>query len=818
MENENTLRGLDRICFFLSRYRLAVFVVILIITGVFSYGTFKIQGKVILQDLLPYDHPYLKLHARFSEVFGSGGSGVAIAVNAKKGDIFNTRTLGKIKRITDEIVLWDEVYRVLTVSIASSSVKVVKSLASGEIHIEPLMFPNIPKNDQEIEELKKNIFSNPSYSGVLVSIDGTAGIILTEMKENIPYERMFKLLRGLVTKYSDDETSVHIVGFPMLMGWIYSLKPQIYLVFGISILGIALVLFIIFYPNLVGMIAPLANAFVLTIWGLGFIGFTGVNFNPLLYVLAFLVGSRMIGNSHQITYRYFEELYSSGGDRLRAGYETMRAMFVPNFAAVVTDAAGFSVLILAKIVLMQHLAIIMTFWMMSIILTGFMVPAICNLIPFRVASERWAKESCQVDWKSRVMMRITRFSIGSGTKYIVGTLIIGVLVLGVWQMSKLKVGDPTPGSPVLWPEHSYNRDQALINKKFNASSENFVLYYEGARESVYDPVVLETFEKFSLHMAEKLPDIYKTSISIIDMAKMVNLTQRDGDQIWYEMPRDEERLTGLLGYIRSVFGMATLGRFFDGPLERAQITLFFSDHTSDNLLRIRDAAYGFFKNHPMKTKNGDFKLAGGRIGMEIALNEEMKRSHVLIDLTVLGAIFIICALFYKSITAGLMLSLPLILANTVAGTYMAVSNIGLSINTLPIAAIGVGVGVDFAIYLYSRFQEEFPLQGEDWNKALIQSVCTSGKAVVYTGVTVILPIMTWYFFSDMKFQAEMGFFLAMIIGTNVILTLTLHPLMIYIIKPKFIRGKESMAPIEAKAVSSEKTVLASHGFHNPERR
>jgi predicted RND superfamily exporter protein len=817
MENEKELRRLDRICLFLSRYRVAVLLVILVITGIFLYGASKIRGEVILQELLPYDHPYLKLHARFSEVFGSGGSGVAIAVNAKNGDIFTPKTLGKIKGITDEIELWDEVYRVLTVSMASNSTKVVKTLAKGEIRIEALMFPTIPRNDQEMEELKKNIFSNPSYSGVLVSEDGTAAIILTEMKENIPYERMFKQLRGLVTKYSDDETSIHIVGFPMLMGWIYSLKPQMYIVFGISIFGISLVLFVIFYPNLVGMIAPLANAFVLTIWGLGFIGFMGVNFNPLLYVVAFLVGSRMIGNSHQITYRYFEELQSSGGDRLHASYETMRTMFIPNFAAVATDAAGFLVLILAKIVLMQHLAIIMTFWMMSIILTGFMVPAVCNLVPFKVTSEAWSKEKCQVDWKSRIMIKMTHFSIGSGTRYIFGFLVIGLLILCAWQMSKLKIGDPTPGSPVLWANHPYNQDQAFIDKKFNVSSENLMLFYEGTPESVYDPIVMEIFEKFSLHMAEKLPDIYKTSSSIIDIGRMLNLTFHDGDQMWYQLPRNPEQLRGLLGYIRNTVGTATVRRFIDGSLERTQITLFFSDHTSDNLLRIRDAAYDFFRNQPMKTGKGEFKLAGGRIGMEIALNEEMKRSHVLIDLTVLGAIFILCTLSFMSITAGLMLTLPLVLANSVAGTYLSLSNIGLSINTLPIAAIGAGVGVDFAIYLYSRCQEEFPFQGGDWSKTIIQAICTCGKAVVYTGVTVIFPISTWYFFSDMKFQAEVGFFLAMIMGTNIILTLTLHPLLIYIIKPKFISGKRILAA-EAKEVSVQESTFATEAFTNPERR
>ena len=117
---------------------------------------------------------------------------------------------------------------------------------------------------------------------------------------------------------------------------------------------------------------------------------------------------------------------------------------------------------------------------------------------------------------------------------------------------------------------------------------------------------------------------------------------------------------------------------------------------------------------------------------------------------------------------------------------MSMRDIGLSINTLPVAAIGAGLGVDFAIYLYSRCMEEFPVQGRDWTQTLTQAVCTCGKAVVYTGITVILPIITWFFFSDMKFQAEVGFFLSLIMAANVVLALTLHPLMIYLIKPKFI--------------------------------
>ena len=260
----------------------------------------------------------------------------------------------------------------------------------------------------------------------------------------------------------------------------------------------------------------------------------------------------------------------------------------------------------------------------------------------------------------------------------------------------------------------------------------------------------------------------------------------------------------LLGYVKANMGFTTSCRFVDEGMERAQITLFFADHTSENLLRIREAAYDYFKDRPLKIEKGEFKLAGGRIGMEIALNEEMKRAHATIDSAVLAAIFILICISFRSITGGLMVTLPLLFANSMAFAYMALMGIGLSINTLPIAAVGVGVGDNFCIYLYSRLREEYPLQGGNWKKAIIQSVCTTGKAVVYTGLTIIVPVLTWYFFSDIKFQSEMGLFLAIVLGANVLLALTLHPLLIYIFKPKFISQKENVLErSEARGVTGQ---------------
>ncbi|SMD12955.1 hypothetical protein SAMN02746065_1443 [Desulfocicer vacuolatum DSM 3385] len=783
----------DRIVSYMVRYRLWVMLFVVIGVTAFSYGITRMQTDVILSHMFPHDHPYLKLHARFAQVFGGGGTNVVIAINTKSGDIFNPQTLGKVKEMTRKIELWPEVYRLLTVSMASNASKVVKTQAKGEIVIEALMFPEVPKTEEDLALLKKHVFSLPQYDGTLVSEDGTAALVLTQMKEDISYEQIFVKLRDLVERYSDENTSIHIVGYPMLMGWIYSYKYQMYIVFAISVALMMLILFLVF-RNVVGMVAPIAMSAICTALGLGFIGWTGINFSPLLYVLAFLVGARMLSNSVQITHRYIEEFRALGDNPVAAAFETMKAMMMPNAAAVATDAVGFLVLGVAKIILMQQLAILMSFWMVTIALQGVLVPIICSYLPIK-AQTFGAKD--KLGRLGKAIVSMANFSMGPG-KLLVGLGMIGIIGTGIFQITQLKVGDPTPGSSILWPDHTYNQDQALVNEKFNISSDNLMLYYEGAKESVYEPDVLKTFELFEQHMAEELPDIYKSSSSIIGMSKMLCLTFHDGDQMWHQLPRDPKQLTGILGYVRNTAGTAVLRRFIDGGLERTQITLFFADHTSDNMLRIKKAALDFFEKHPMKIANGEFKLAGGRVGMEIALNEEMKQAHAFMDSVVLLSIFIMCSISFRSVVAGFMLTIPLVFSNLIAFSYMAWAGIGLTTSTLPCSAVGVGVGVDFAIYLYSRCKEE-ALVHDDWRTMILCAVRTTGKGIVFTGMTLILPILTWYFISALKFQAQMGFFLAMLLCANMVLALTLHPLIILLVKPRFMKKKVQLANQEKVA-------------------
>lgn len=782
MTEEARLR-LDRLCRFVTANRLAALIVSLIIASAFGLGIPRIQSQIFLHELFPLGHPYLQLQRTFSEVFGGGSTGVVIALKARDGDIFTPSILTKLQQMNNEVEFWDEAYRSLTVSIANRSMKVVSARSMGEISIEPLMWPNIPKDDDAMELLKRKIFSNPAYNGTLVAKDGTAAILITEFKDDVPFDRIFERVRNLADRFTDEETSVHAVGFPMMMGWIYSLKDQILFVSAVSA-GLMILMMLLIFRNFAGFMAPTCFGIICTAMGLGFIGWTGLNFSPLMYVLAFLVGARMVSHSVQITHRYFEEYARSNHDKRRACYGTMRVMVVPNWAGVATDAAGFLVLLSARILLMMQIAIFMSFWMLCIALCGILTPILCSYMPLGKAAEQWSQEKEKVSWMDRFCVAAAKYSIGSG-RTVMAAVVIVLLVGSVWQASKLKIGDPTPGTPLLWPDHPYNLDQAYVDRTFNASSESFTLYYEGEPESVYQPVVANTFDRFDRHMKQTLPDIYKSSSSLANMMKMIAVMLHDGDLLYYQLSENRRVMMQYLSSVKGRLDRGALRRFLDYELTKMQNTLFFADHTSDNLLRIRQAAYDFFEDHPMEVENGRFLLAGGRVGMEIALNEEMKRAHVVIDSTVLLVIFVLCSFAFRSVVGGAMLTLPLILANLIAFAYMALMNIGLSINTLPVAAVGVGVGVDFAIYIYSRCKDEFPVCS-GWEQTIIAAVRTSGKAVIYTGLTMVLPILTWYYLSDLKFQGQMGMFLAIIIGANVVMAITLHPLMISIIKPNFI--------------------------------
>ena len=775
------------------KFRWPLFVLIgVLLTGLFLYGVSIMSVNVVLEDMFPFGHPFVKLHKEFGSQFG-GASTVLIEAKVKEGDIFNTPFLEKVKGITDAIVFHDDAYSLLTSSISQRKSKYIRGYSGGRVEMDGLMWPKIPNTPEEFKFMKENIYTNPMYANVLVNGRGTATLIIGEFKEGVNYRELFNLFQGLKEKYEDDNTSLHMIGKPVLLGWIYSYWPQMMIIFTVSIF-IMMGLLLAFFRIWQGMVIPIVTALVSAAWGLGILGFVGVNLSPLLFVLPFLVGARALGQSVQMTQRYYEELDIWKGDRQEAGAQAMAALLIPGFSSVLTDMAGFSVCYLAKILLMQQLAISLTIWMLAIfVLTGIFTPILCVILPSpKMGFMKSIHDEHDLTGKHHLVdginLWLTDKAIGKGNLAIIGFFVL-LYAFSIWQTTKVPVGDPTPGSPILWEDSAYNTDYDDINRTFSgAGADNYMVFFRGIQEfAAKSPKVLKPFERLDRFMRERMPDMYGGSSCLSGVVMKLNKEMHDGCPLWQFIPDEEGLCNSMLFLFQSKCVPGDMDRFADPKFYNTNTLMFFKDHTEETIDEIRSNMNDFFEMYPKTIEGlGEYLLAGGVIGMETAVNEEIAMTHTRVNTYVLTAVFIMCALAYRSLVAGFILIVPLLLATLLTFVYMSFANIGMTINTLPVSAVGVGVGVNFGLYIFSRMKEEMKLQQGNWAKSLEVTARTASKGVVFTALPMVLPCMAWYYMSSLKFQAQMGLLLAVLLTFNMLAALILHPAVLYRLKPKFI--------------------------------
>jgi predicted RND superfamily exporter protein len=186
-------------------------------------------------------------------------------------------------------------------------------------------------------------------------------------------------------------------------------------------------------------------------------------------------------------------------------------------------------------------------------------------------------------------------------------------------------------------------------------------------------------------------------------------------------------------------------------------------------------------------KGGKYLLAGGAVGVEAAVREEIAASQTLNLTFALLGVFIFCSINFGSVIAGLLLTIPLAISNIITFALMGAYQIGVTVNTYPVSSIGIGLGVDYGIYFVGRLREERKVTG-DLNSAIINTMKTNGRAIIIIATTLTVGLMLWVF-SALKFQAYMGVLLAILLLLNMFGALLLLPSMIAIIKPKFLSRK-----------------------------
>jgi predicted RND superfamily exporter protein len=763
------------------RWRRSVLAVIALVTLVLGYFALQVEVKTIFTDLQPGDHPYVQTNEEFKNTFG-GANVVTIMVEAREGDIFDLEILGTIKQITDDLQYVDAVNQFQIVSLASKKLKNVRASNFG-IESLPIMWPELPKGQDEIDKAKKDVISNPMVYGSYVSYDLKSALITVDFIDRlIDYDKVLPQIREVIQKADNPNVNVKVVGQPILAGLVLEYLPEtLKIVF--LIVGVIALILLISKGTMRGMILPLFSGLVSGIWIFGIMKLLEFNLDPLAIVITFIISARAISHAVQLNAAFNAER-AEGLDSREAARVALSKLFRPGMLGLATDMGAMVVVAMTPIPLLKKAAIIGAMWI------GAMIICTIVMIPVMLSWCTAHHEKRVIPWSvNRPMKALLRWCGRLSTSRSSATFILAaglaVLLVSGFYAKDITIGDSNPGSPILWPDSKYNQDDSAINSRFPGSDRMFVVVAGEEENTIKEPEVLENISRFQQYI-EAQPEIGGT-VSLADVIRPVNMILHEGNPRYFKLGDDALVNGEMLFFALTGSDPGDIDRFTDNKYQNGSVMMMFRDHKGDTIRKAIQAIKDFAVEYPME--GATFRLAGGMIGVLAAVNEVIFSGQIQSIALALLLLFIFCVIAYRTTQAGLFFLPMVLLSNTITFSFMSVANIGLNINTLPVAALGIGLGVDYAFYISDRIKEGYQKSG-DLAQSINFGLMTAGRGVMITAATMIASVVFWYFFSSLRFQAEMGLLIAVWMTVSAVSALLLIPSMIYLFKPRFILGTE----------------------------
>ncbi|HEX7650576.1 MAG TPA: MMPL family transporter, partial [Noviherbaspirillum sp.] len=348
-----------------------------------------------------------------------------------------------------------------------------------------------------------------------------------------------------------------------------------------------------------------------------------------------------------------------------------------------------------------------------------------------------------------------------------GTAIAAAVVFGVLgyiHSEKLKVGDLDAGAPELRPDSRYNRDNAFITSNYGISSDVFAVMVKTKPDECRSFETLTETDRLSWALAQ-VPGVQRT-VSLADTVRAYTSGGMEGNPKWMTISDNQALIDPQINN-----ALNWNSEFINAQCSMLPVLAFLSDHKAETLDRVVQAARAFAAAHD--TKDRKFLLAAGSSGVDAATNIVVKQANRTMLFYVYGAVILLCAITFRSWRAVIVAVLPLVLTSILAEALMVQLGIGVKVATLPVVALGVGIGVDYALYLLS-VQLSLQRQGLSLGEAYRKAVAFTGKVVGLVGVTLAAGVVTWAW-SPIKFQADMGILLTFMFVWNMLGALILIP-------------------------------------------
>lgn len=763
---------------FLFNNRKVVLAAIFLVTGFFAAQIPAVRMLSDFADLLPQEHPYIQLHNSIRDTFG-GANIIVMAVVVEEGTIFSNATLARIHRITQALDSVHNINHNLVASLTHRNTRKIWMTPDGTIRSSNYYDPH--HGDYKAAELKameRDVLASTNVFGLLVSPDMKAALIKGTLNEGqLDYGKVFRELQEIRTAEAVPGVKIYATGHPVLVGWVDSYSGQILQIFLYTVFIVVGIL-IVYTRRIYGILLPLFGMALTSIWGVGFMGVFGYNLDPLMLVVPFLISARAMSHGIQKVERYFLELAQTG-EKVTAARNTFNALFRPGALAIVADASALYLIGLGSVPINDKMAIYASFWAVC------MVATVLVAIPMLLAELPRPKHTAAKHTLIRQVFPKLAAVVGTpGRSKAVLAVCLVIACLATYLSSWVRVGEPEPGSPLLYRDHDFNVSSTAINKLFPGSEEMFIIARTDEKGGLKKPEVLKALSDFQNHML--LDENLGAVKGINNLVTQVNQMTRNNDPRWAVVPTVPANVGGLMFmYMMSAPTPSALLEYIDSDERLANMVFYYKDHTGGTIRRTIYLANEWINSVGTTIQGLHIDLAGGPVGVTAAINEEAYRTNLIVVPAVLILILVFTLWFYGTFHAGFMMLISMGFATALTYACMGVLEMGLNVNTVPMIAVGIGLGVDYAIYMMDRIKEEMHV-AQGLQEAISRAVSTTGVAIAFTATTLIGGIIMWVFISDLRFQADAARLLIIMLLLNACAAMFLVPAWVDIFKPKFI--------------------------------
>ncbi|MNU72115.1 MMPL family protein [compost metagenome] len=767
--------------------RLLVVLTCLIVTVLLSY--FAATGLTLnasFEKMIPQSQPYIKNYLENRQALRGLGNTVRVVVENTDGDIYDPKYLEVLKQVNDTLFLTPGVDRAWIKSLWTPAVRWTEVTEEG-FRGGPVMPDSYDGSASGVEQLRLNI----ARSGIIGSLVGNnfkSSMIVVPLLEKDPvtgaaidyhhFSRMleeqlrnkFEFAGSSAVHLAGEEgkgpIKIRVIGFAKLVGDLIDGLMLIMMYFGAAAL-IATAIIFGFTRCVRSTALVILCSVVAVVWQLGLITLFGYALDPFSILVPFLVFAIGVSHGAQKMNGIMQDV-GRGTHQLIAARYTFRRLFLAGLTALLADAVGFAVLMLIDIPVIQDLAVTASIGVAVLIFTNLvLLPVLLSYwgVSPKAAARSLRQESQELKGKGlgNVWSLLDRFTERRWAT--VAVVVAGLLAVGGFMVStQLKIGDLDPGAPELRADSRYNRDNAYITANYSLSSDQFAVMVKTASEGCLKYETLVEADRLGW-LLQQQPGV-QTTVSLVNAVRQITAGSYEGNPKMLTVARNQNVLN--YGAQQASVNNPEL---FDSDCSMMPVIAYLSDHKAETLDHVVKVADQFAREH--SNDDRQFMLAAGSAGIEAATNIVVRDANRTMLFYVYGAVIVLCFITFRSWRAVVVAVVPLMLTSILCEALMVWLGMGVKVATLPVIALGVGIGVDYALYLLS-VQLAQQRAGLSLTEAYKNSVAFTGKVVALVGITLAAGVITWAW-SPIKFQADMGILLTFMFIWNMVGALVLIP-------------------------------------------